>query len=345
MLSTSPIRPVPHRHWVWSVPKMLRLHFLHHRKLLPKLCRCAWDSLTIFLHEVLDHRDVFPGGILVPQTFGGMANWNPHVHALITDTCWDRKGNLLPMPDMDIADIHVVEKLFAVLVFKMLLEESMISEELVENMNSWKHSGFSVYCAQPIEACDDNGRNALSEYISRAPFSLERMSFNENSKTVLYKGEHFHPTLARNFDVTDPLEWIARITSHIPRKGAKQVIYYGAYSQAWRGRERRQGILPKAPTEEEPASSANDRPSCSRRQLWAALLKKVWDIDALKCPKCGGQMKVISFIEQPSVIRRILKHLDLWEDPRPPPEPLEMVCEPDADYIPWQDDVPEIEVG
>ncbi|MCD4848135.1 MAG: hypothetical protein K8R76_08095, partial [Candidatus Aegiribacteria sp.] len=31
---------------------------------------------------------------------------------------------------------------FAGLVFKMLLAEVMISEELVENMNSWKHSGF-----------------------------------------------------------------------------------------------------------------------------------------------------------------------------------------------------------
>jgi hypothetical protein len=281
-------RPVPHRHWVWSVPKMLRLHFLHHRKLLPMLCRCAWASLTIFLHEALDRRDVFPGGILVPQTFGGMANWNPHVHAL-----------------------------------------------------------YSVHCGKTIKACDADGRKTLSEYISRAPFSLERMSFNDGSDTVLYRGEHFHPTLARNFDVSDPLEWIARITSHIPKKGAKQVIYYGAYSQAWRGRERRQGILPKAPGEEKSASFIKDSSSCSRRrrQLWAVLLKKVWDVDALKCPNCGGQMKLISFIEQPFVIRRILKHLDLWEDPRPPPEPLEMVCEPDADYIPWQDDVPEIEVG
>jgi hypothetical protein len=32
-------------------------------------------------------------------------------------------------------------------------------------------------------------------------------------------------------------------------------------------------------------------------------------------------MKVISFIEQPSVVRRILEHLDLWEEPRPPPDP------------------------
>ena len=66
--------------------------------------------------------------------------------------------------------------------------------------------------------------------------------------------------------------------------------------------------------------------------MWAVLLKKVWDVSALKCPKCGGQMKVISLIEHPSVIRRILKHLDLWEDPRPPPKPLEMVCEPDAEF-------------
>ena len=33
------------------------------------------------------------------------------------------------------------------------------------------------------------------------------------------------------------------------------------------------------------------------------------------------RMKVIAFIEEFAVIRKILKHLDLWEDqePRPPP--------------------------
>jgi hypothetical protein len=197
----------------------------------------------------------------------------------------------------------------------MLLEEDMISKELVEKMSSWKHSGFSVHSGSSVKTEDEDSRKKLSEYISRAPFSLERMVFNENTDTVFYRGEHFHPGLARNFDVTDPLEWIARITSHIPKKGSKQIIYYGAYSQAWRGRERRQGILPKVPAEEEPASSVKDHSSYSRRrrQQWAVLLKKVWNVDALKCPKCGGQMKVISLIEQPCVIRRILKHLDLWE--------------------------------
>ena len=277
-------RPVSHRHWVWSVPKLLRLYFLHHRKLLPKLCRCAWDSLRIFLHESLERKDVFPGGILVSQTFGGMANWNPHVHSLITDACWDREGNQYVIPEIGTADLKMIEELFAASVFKMLLKGNMISKELVGKMSSWKHSGFSVHGGKPIKADDTNGRRTLSEYISRAPFSLDRMSFNEDSDTVLYRGEHFHPGLARNFDVADPLDWIARITSHIPKKGAKQVIYYGAYSQAWRGRERRQGISPTVPSAEEETVSMKDRSAYSkrRRQQWAELLKKVWDIDALR---------------------------------------------------------------
>jgi hypothetical protein len=51
-------------------------------------------------------------------------------------------------------------------------------------------------------------------------------------------------------------------------------------------------ILPTKPTELETDASEEVRSSCScrRRQLWAVLLKKVWDIDALKCPKCGGKM-------------------------------------------------------
>jgi hypothetical protein len=45
------------------------------------------------------------------------------------------------------------------------------------------------------------------------------------------------------------------------------------------------------------------------------------EVDLLLCPKCSGNMKVIEFIEKPDVIKKILKHLDLWHvkrKPRPP---------------------------
>src|SRR4030067_633398 len=42
---------------------------------------------------------------------------------------------------------------------------------------------------------------------------------------------------------------------------------------------------------------------------WAELLAKVYEIDVLACPECGGRMKLIAFIAEPTVAKRILDHL------------------------------------
>jgi hypothetical protein len=53
---------------------------------------------------------------------------------------------------------------------------------------------------------------------------------------------------------------------------------------------------------------------------WAALLKRVLDVDALVCPGCGAAMVVLAFLTDPPVVRRILEHLDLPSvAPRPSP--------------------------
>jgi hypothetical protein len=53
------------------------------------------------------------------------------------------------------------------------------------------------------------------------------------------------------------------------------------------------------------------------------LIKRVYEVDPLACPKCGGQMKVIALIEPPqgAVVEKILRHCGLWHPsaPRPPP--------------------------
>ena len=43
---------------------------------------------------------------------------------------------------------------------------------------------------------------------------------------------------------------------------------------------------------------------------------------------CGGNMKIISFIEQEEVIRRILVHCDLWNEPPVRPPPVQLSAEP-----------------
>jgi hypothetical protein len=43
----------------------------------------------------------------------------------------------------------------------------------------------------------------------------------------------------------------------------------------------------------------------------AALLQRVFEVNALRCPRCGSTMRVIAAIEDPDVARRILECLDL----------------------------------
>ncbi len=34
-------------------------------------------------------------------------------------------------------------------------------------------------------------------------------------------------------------------------------------------------------------------------------------LDVLACPRCGGRLKLIALIDDPAVIRRVLRHLEL----------------------------------
>jgi len=54
------------------------------------------------------------------------------------------------------------------------------------------------------------------------------------------------------------------------------------------------------------------------RKNWSRLIRKVYEVDPLICPKCQGRMRVVAFIENPDLIRKILKHLNLWDLKRPP---------------------------
>ena len=53
------------------------------------------------------------------------------------------------------------------------------------------------------------------------------------------------------------------------------------------------------------------------------LLKKYMKLDPLICPKCGGNMRIIAFIEDYKVIRKILDYLGIYEFERDRPPPRE----------------------
>jgi hypothetical protein len=180
-------------------------------------------------------------------------------------------------------------------------------------MRAWKHSGFSVDNSVYVAKDDKEGMQRLIEYIARCPFSL-------SGDATLMAG------IPRNFEVYDPLDFLAEVTQHIPNKGQHQIRYYGWYSNKKRGMQVKrcselvEGKKPK-PAQVSGQSEPDTPYRRKCRMTWAALIKVVYEVDPLKCPKCGGTMKIVSFIEESLVIEKILRHCDLWKEPAPRPPP------------------------
>jgi hypothetical protein len=66
---------------------------------------------------------------------------------------------------------------------------------------------------------------------------------------------------------------------------------------------------------------------------WAAMIRKVYEVDPMVCPKCGGIMKIIAFITEFGAVDRIMEHLKLtFVAAKPPPSHVfEQVALPAAE--------------
>jgi hypothetical protein len=86
--------------------------------------------------------------------------------------------------------------------------------------------------------------------------------------------------------------------------------------------------LAAAPTD----TNASARPKSPARLAWARLMARVFAIDVQRCHKCGGVRVMISFITEPRVIRKILRHLNLPTDP-PAIAPARAPPQTDFDWV------------
>ncbi len=302
------LKAVPHRHFIFSIPKMLRRYFLYDRRLLSDLSRYGWESLKVFLHEAVSEENAVLGAVIAIQSFGDFLGFNSHLHVLASDGCFYGQGMFRVAPRFDTKDL---EKIFRHKVFKMMLSKGKITEELVDMLMTWRHSGFNVFSGPRIQPGEEEAIENLARYIIRASFSQERMTYIPEESRVIYQSKD-----GKKEKVFDALEWLAAMCSHVPNKGKQMVKYYGHYSNVSRGKRKKQNQDELIPSILEPDGSSKEY-----RRNWSRLIQKIYEVNPLTCPKRFKKMKIISFIEDEQVIKKILKHLGLWEvKARPPPK-------------------------
>jgi hypothetical protein len=319
------LAPAPHRHWTFSIPRVLRGLFERERSLLGLLSQTAYASILKSFRALLARKDVRPGCVLSLQTYGAYgANFNPHCHGIVSDGAFSPDGEFLPLPSLDAS---AVCQLFRRLLLLRLHQAERLTESFMQNLLSWVHPGFSVYAGPPVDVSEIASMESQARYITRPVLAMDALEKLGNGRLVLETPPD--PRTGATSIELDPLEWIQRITSHIPDPGRHGQRFYGAYSN--RGRisitargDETAGLRSAVPE--------RDNSDCSReaRSTWARLIKKIFEADPLLCP-CGGRMRIVSFITEPAVIDRILRHRESNRsktqdpfEPRPPPSAVSL---------------------
>jgi len=144
--------------------------------------------------------------------------------------------------------------------------------------------------------------------MARPPLTPERMLGEGSKGQVIYRSDNVHPRHHANFRVFDPLDFLAEVSAHIPDAHEKTTLFYGWYSNRTRGYRKQHRPLAKGDVADPLPSPVAPVPLEVRRS-WARLIRQIYEVDPLLCPRCGGTMKVIAVIERPAIIRQILDHL------------------------------------
>ena len=164
-------------------------------------------------------------------TAGDLVQWHPHLHLLTTDGGKTVDGSWQPLAEWDGA---LLMRLFRERLLARLVECHAISPELVAKLAAWKHPGFSAHVGEPIAPEEKQRLEDTAAYLVRNPLSLKKLVYLDGEKAVVYRSR-MNPFLGRNFEAMDPLEWLARLSDHIPDPRQHRTLFYGEYSSRARG--------------------------------------------------------------------------------------------------------------
>jgi hypothetical protein len=213
--------------------------------------------------------------------------------------------------------------------------------------------GFSIHANTAISSENRVGLERLCRYGMRPAFSHERLSLTEEGRVCLALRKPWPKAGGVSVLCFEPLAFLRRLAPLIPPPFAHLIRYYGILAPNAKGRDLLppapiswQGIRPEALIRNAPLGSLHDpldskentTPSLKderaplghtlssqtttsrprRKTLpWADLLRRVFALDVLVCPKCLGPMTVIAYLTDPNVLCKILTHLGLPTEPPP----------------------------
>ena len=229
---------LPHRQFVFTIPKLLRIYFRNDRNLFTDVSKIIFSIITDYYNEAFT-KVVKTGAIVSYQTYGDMMRHNPHWHCIILEGGIDEKGSFHHIP---IKDTSRLIEVFRRRVIQLFVEKGLLQKSFAMKLLCWKHSGFSVDNSVGIPAASKKARVNLSQYIIRQLVSLKKIMYIKEKANVLYHTK-YNDYWKENIKLFKATDFIAESTQHIPQKHKHLIRYHGLYSSRTKGKSAKDGSL------------------------------------------------------------------------------------------------------
>lgn len=262
-----------HRHLVFGMPDMLWAYIKENRKLQKIVMDAANKTIQELFNEISKKKNktmvkIKVGVVAVLHSFGKDIGYKPHVHCIITEGGFTKKGNYLSIGAyINFDALHRKWQREILEALKPHIHKSIIDLAFRKYPN-----GFCAY----VKPERISSRRRLIEYIGR----YVRHPAIANSRIDYYDGEivrFWYKDAEENIYYKQMFvdDFIAAIIQHTPERNEKVVRYYGAYARLKRRK------LFKQLTITEIVSSS-----------WIGNRK-------IPCPVCKSEMEILAYVRKP----------------------------------------------
>lgn len=171
-------------------------------------------------------------------------------------------------------------QVFRMEVITLLHKKKIISDDVATNLASWKNSGFNVHASDPFLPHVGNTLKNRLAYAFRPPACLARIQYNETSVTYETK-----KGVTLNFT---PIEFLSKLTLHIPDHYQNVRLYLGFYSSHVRRK-----IVKASTSIIEVVTEPQAKQGSSN---WASCISRIYKNLSINCPNCSTPMELVCFI-------------------------------------------------
>jgi hypothetical protein len=285
------------------------------------------------------------GSVTFAQRFGSSLNVNPHYHVLMLDGVYVEAEDapvFAPAPALADDDVERIVETTARRVLGLLerrgilerdgldplVDESPVlagitaasvhglvatgerSGALIRRVLSdpleairtgvlcYGSQGFSLHAATRVEPDDRAFLERLCRYVARPPLAAGRLERIDDEKLSFALKTPWDDGTTHL--ILSPLELLEKLAALVPPPRINLIRYHGVLAPHAKDRDK---IVPAGKRKRDEA----DRAKRSKHRLaWAALLARVFQVDALACD-CGGRMRIVAAATDPGSIRRYLE--------------------------------------